>query len=104
MALKDFRVLLRSRMNALGFHEHVDAFDDQNIPQTTLDKTYVMDSAVTDPALVGQIQYEFGNNIDLKIYLAGGRDNVDLVDRAHDVADTVLADILQTDRDWETDL
>ena len=95
MSLAAIRPLFRSRMNALGFKEHKDAFDDQNRSQKQLEKLYRINSPLATGIGANQTVHEFESDVELVITLRGkGDKNVALVDRAWEVADTVLADIL----------
>ena len=95
MSLAAVRPLFRERLNALGFKEHKDAFDDQNRPQKQLEKLYRLNSSGANGQSANHTTHLFESDIELVITLKGkGDKNVDLADRAWVVADEVLADIL----------
>lgn len=94
MSLSDIRPFFRTRMNGLGFKEHTDAFDDDNREQTKLDKLYRIESGPVSGGPANQSVHEFDFDVTLVITLMGKRDNVELVDRAFEVSDEILADIL----------
>ena len=95
MSLAAIRPLFRLRMNALGFKEHKDAFDDTNRSQKQLEKLYRINTSTATGAGSNQTVHQFDQDVELVITLRGkGDKNVALVDRAWGVADDVLADIL----------
>lgn len=95
MSLAAIRPLFRARMNALGFKEHKDAFDDTNRSQKQLEKLYRINTSTATGAGSNQTVHQFDQDVELVITLRGkGDKNVALVDRAWGVADDVLADIL----------
>jgi hypothetical protein len=95
MSLAAVRPLFRARLNALGFKEHTDAFDDQNRPQKQMEKLYRLNSGPAVGSAADSQTHEFDYDIELVITLRGvGSRNVDLSDRAWEVSEQVLADIL----------
>lgn len=95
MSLSAVRPFFRTRLNALGFTEHTDAFDDENREQTRLEKLYRLESGPVASGPANQTVHEFEFDITLVITLRGKRDNVDLVDRAFEVSEDILEDVLQ---------
>ena len=96
MSLASVRRFFRGRMNGLGFREHSDAFDEQNVPQSTLDNTYRIESGpVASTRDQNSDLLEFA--VTLRVFRKGGRSNVELVDSAWATADTIINDILQPD-------
>jgi len=95
MSLASVRPFFRSRLNALGFKEHIDAFDDENRAQNKLEKLYRLESGPASGSPSSQTVHIFEVPIALVITLKGvGDKNVDLSDRAWIVAEEVLADFL----------
>ena len=95
MSLSAVRPFFRTRLNALGFKEHDDGFDDENRPQQKLEKLYRIESGPVTGGPANQSTHEFEFDVTLVITLRGNRSNVDLVDRAFEVSEDVLEDILQ---------
>lgn len=104
MALADVRPFFRTRMNGLGFIEHEDAFDPNNVPQSVLDNRYQIESGPVSSTITGQNVNELDFSITLRVYQKGGRDNVELVDDSWATADTILADIMQPSVRLGTDI
>jgi len=95
MSLASIRPLFRAQLNALGFREHTDAFDDTNRPETQLEKLYRINTTTTTGDVANQTVFQFNMDVELVITLRGkGIKNIELVDRAWSVADEVLADLL----------
>jgi hypothetical protein len=104
MSLSAVRPFFRSRMNSLGFKEHSDAFDDENREQSRLEKLYRIESGPVTSGPANQTTHEFEFSVTLIITLRGNRSNVDLVDRAFEVSEDVLEDILQESVRIDTDI
>ena len=95
MSIALVRPFFRTRLNALGFKEHTDAFDDQNRPEKKLDKLYRIESGPINSEGPASTTTEFDVSVSLVITLKGkGTNNVDLADRAWVVASEVYEDIL----------
>jgi hypothetical protein len=95
MSLSAVRPFFRARLNALGFREHSDGFDDLNREQSRLDRLYRIQSGPVSGSPANQSIHEFEFDIELVITLSGRRNNVELIDRAFTVAEEVLEDVLQ---------
>lgn len=93
MSLSLVRPFFRSRMNALNFREHDDAFDLENNPQSILDRSYLIESGPVAIESTGPTTFNLDYDVTLRVFLKGGRDNKLVVDEAFGVADTILADI-----------
>ena len=104
MSLSAVRPFFRTRLNALGFKEHSDAFDDTNREQSKLEKLYRLESGPVTGGPASQSIHEFEFDITVIITLRGKRDNIDLVDRAFEVSEDVLEDVLQEDVRNGTDI
>ena len=97
MSLADVRPFFRSRLNALGYKEHSDAFDDNNRPKNLLEKLYRIESGPLNGGPANQSVHTFDFDVTIQVTLRGGRDNVSLVDRGFVVAEEILADVLQVE-------
>lgn len=96
MSLAAVRPFFRTRLDALGFEEHTDAFDDTNRPQNKLEKLYRIESGPVTGSPANQSVHTFEFDVTLFITLRGTGDrNVSLADRAFEVAEEVLNDVLQ---------
>jgi hypothetical protein len=95
MSLAAVRPLFRSRLNGLGYTEHSDAFDDQNRPQTKLEKLYRLSSGPVTGTGANQQAHSFEYEIELVItYKGKGTNNVELADRVWTESAAILADVL----------
>lgn len=98
MSLDSIRPFFRTRLKALGFNEHFDAFDDNNRPAQSLDKTFRIDTSVATGTSANMQVHEFEMSVNLLITLKGkGDNNIDVSDRAWEVCGTILEDILTVD-------
>jgi hypothetical protein len=95
MSLAAVRPLFRDRLNALGYREHSDAFDDLNREQTKLDKMYRLEVGTISGNPSNQSVHEFDYSLTVQLSVKGGRSNVETVDRAFGLIEEIYADLLQ---------
>ncbi len=98
MSIAAVRPFFRTRLNGLGYKEHVDAFDDTNREQKKLEKLYRIEVSSITGTGADQTVHTFDVDVDLVVTLRGkGNKNVELADRALEVFEEINGDILQED-------
>jgi hypothetical protein len=86
MFIADVRPYFRTRMETLGYEEWSDGFNNENIPETLLERVFHLES--------GEIAPTASNHQVHEVYLRGFNNPVEAIDNAYVVAETILADIL----------
>lgn len=95
MSLTLIRPLFRSRLKALGYKEHVDGFNFDNIASTILDDSFHLSSGEITTAQANQITYDFDYPLTVRLFKRGFRKPGDALDTMDQVASTIYADVLQ---------
>jgi hypothetical protein len=88
----------RTAINTLNHTEWKDAFSDDNIPSTLIDRSYHL--LLTDSSTIKQNQdlIEINQPISVKLYVKGYRNTSDGRDRAIGYQEALIKEILETDR------
>ena len=94
MSLSSVRDLFRTRLDGLGYREHKDGFNFENIPQTLLDESYHLEIATITGSTTNQLTTFFEYPLNVRIFLKGFRDPASAIDDAITRAEEILADIL----------
>lgn len=94
MSLADVRPFYRTRFNGLGFTEHTDAFNINNIPSTLLDNSYHIESNDITVGPSSQRTHDIIYPVTIRIFRKGFDSPGALNDELDVVADTILADLL----------
>lgn len=95
MSLSLVRPFFRTRLKALGYHEHEGGFNFEEIPSTLRDNAFHLESGEIDPVGAAHLTYNINYNITVRIFkrafnkIHEGLDNVDVI------RDTIYADILK---------
>lgn len=95
MSIKLIRPYIRTRMNALGFKEHLDAFNVEDIPSTVLNKSYHIGQG---PVETRQIQMDYSEvemGITLKFFIKGFKDTSSGIDTAIAFTEDILESIIK---------
>jgi len=94
MSIISVRPYFRTRMNALGFREHLDVFNVSNIPSTLLDKSYHIGQGPISNRKMQMNYSEVEMNIILNFYIKGFRDVSSGIDSAINLTEDILEGIL----------
>ena len=94
MSLTVVRPFLRDRMEALGFDEHRDAFNTDNIASTIMDNTFHMETGTISSEAANQIDHDFDYPIVLRVFKKGFRNTVEAYDAIDQTAQDILEDLL----------
>lgn len=88
------RPFFRDRMKALGFKEHEDGFNFENIPSTTLDNSFHIESGEIGGGPASQRVHTFTYLINLRFFRRGFRKPGEAIDKSDATIQTILSDIL----------
>ncbi len=92
--LSKVRTYVNNRVKAVSrdFQEHLDAFNDENIAGTRLDKAFHV--AYSAPSITEvELTAEIDMSVTVQLFFRGGRDTIDTYDNAMDEAWKVLREI-----------
>ena len=81
-------------MNALGYAEHREPFNDQNLPASNIEKAYHISAPSVSTQAANQRAHEFDYTFVLSVFKRGFRKVGNLLDNTDLVADTVLEQLL----------
>lgn len=81
------------KMNTLGFTQWTDAFGEDNLPSTLLDKSYHFRIVSLDGVAVNQETMEFNLLFEVKIFFKGFHDTGDSLDQSLVDCQSVIADL-----------
>lgn len=88
----EFKNYFHSILNANGFKEWKDGFNRDNIPKSTLDKSYFMSYSIN--TVENGITMEDNINVTLETFFKGYRDPQTAIDNAMELMNTVRLEIL----------
>jgi len=94
MSLVSVRPHFRNAMILLGYEEHTDAIDFENIPSTILDDAFMMDTQPISSGSANQRAHEFDYGLVLRVFKRGFSDPVALYDEADEDIETILTSLL----------
>lgn len=93
MSLSNVYPYFRSRMKGLGYKEHDEGFDRDNIPSTVLNKSFHILSSSGSGGTINQNHQEVGVDINLRYCIRGYRKPTDAKETALKEMQTILEDI-----------
>ena len=88
------RPFFRTRLKALGFKEHFDAFDTDNVPSTLLDKSFFMSSGGVQGSESDHQVHNFSYPMKVVVFKKGFGKPVQARDDAETIVDTILSDLI----------
>lgn len=94
MSLASVRTLFRERLEGLGFEEHNQPFQPDQVGETIVDGSFHMQTGTISSSFANQAVHSFDFPITVTIYKRGFIDLLTAYDEIHETADTVLADLL----------
>ena len=94
--ISEIRTYLKSQVSALSskYTEHKDAFDDENIPSQSIDKTYFIKYQLNGTSSLGQGHGIFSASSEIKLYYRGITNPQDKYDEAMDFAFNLISKVL----------
>ena len=94
LVLNRFIPYLREKLNALGYQEHDDEFDEDNIAATVIDKSYMIKTRGITSARSSHTTYEWTFPVEVLLWFKGFRKPSDAVDGALESVELVLDEVL----------
>jgi hypothetical protein len=104
MTLGSVRAQFRQAVAALGFTEHDDGFNFNNIPSTLLDGSFHVELGVITTGPANQAHHTLRYPVTVRVFFKGYRDPNDQIDQALDQAQTILESVLSFDQRLAQDL
>ncbi len=93
MSLTNIKPYFRSRLDFLGFNEWDDAFNVDNIPETTLDNAYhILLPSITGGS-INQLDQPTSSAVEVLLFLKGYRNSNEAIDQAILNVETILKDV-----------
>lgn len=92
--ISSVRPFFRTRLEGLGYTEHVDAVDFSNIPKTLLDDSFQMETNNITSGPANQLAHDFDYGIVIRVFKRGFGNPVEAYDEADQTIETILSDIL----------
>lgn len=94
MSFSNVRPFFRTRLEALGYTEHTDAIDFQNIPSTILDDTFQLETDTIAGGSANQRAHDFDYSVTLRVFKRGFSNPVNASDDLDTIIETILTDLL----------
>jgi hypothetical protein len=94
LVLNRFIPYLRGHLDALGYTEHTDEFDQDNVAKTVIDKTYMLTPGGLTSSRSSHTSYEWTFPVTLTLWFSGYRNPSDAVDGALESIENVLDNVL----------
>ena len=91
MSVTLVRSYFRTHMNALGWKEHRDGFNYENIPANIFDGVYHIESGDVRSDGVSQGDIELATSISVRLFLKGHRDPAGGIDRGISDGEKIIA-------------
>lgn len=104
MSIASVRPYFRTRLENLGYSEHTDAIDFDNIPSTILDDSFQLETSSISGEPANQLHHEFDYSVVLRVFKRGFNDPVEAYDAIDEDIETILADILSPSTRLGTDI
>lgn len=104
MALSAVRTLFRERLEGLGFTEHDQPFQPNQIGETIIDDSFHMETGTISSSFANQIVHSFDFPIIIRVYKRGFVDLLTAYDDIHQTADDIYNDLLHPDIRIGTDI
>ncbi len=86
--------LFRTRMDGLGYREHTDGFNIENIPSTIIDKSYHIEVITGTGGVINQHVQGVDMPITLRVFREGFRDPAAMRDEMLGDMQSIICDIL----------
>jgi hypothetical protein len=93
MSFTEVRSYFRARCKAVGLTEHTDAFNNNNIPSTVIDKSFHLGAPAGSSRKLNQNDHEFDIGMELVVYFKGYRNPSEGLDRSIEVIETLVKEI-----------
>jgi len=87
------RPYFRARCKVVGLTEHVDAFNNDNIPSTIIDKAFHLGAPGGSSRKLNQNDHEFDIDFEFSVYFKGYRNPSEGLDRAIETIETLVKEI-----------
>jgi len=94
MSLSSVRQYFRDRLDPLGFEEHTDGFNFDNVAQTISEGVYILEVGNIDGSRANQLTHEFIYPLTIRIIFFGANDPRSTIDRAILASEDILASVL----------
>lgn len=95
MSFSAVRPFFRTQMEALGFEEHEDSVDFENVPSTALNNKFQLNTETATGSPTVQTAHSFDYNITMRVFLRSiGRQNSATFDEADVLVDRVFGRLL----------
>jgi hypothetical protein len=103
LVLNRFIPYLRSQLDALGYFEHDDEFDKDNIANTVLDKTYMITPGSLTSSRSSHLSYTWTFPVTVNLWFSGYRKPSDAVDGAIESIELILDSVLDISNRYSQD-
>lgn len=102
MSLSNIRPYFRERLEGLGFVEHNDGFNFENIPQTVIHNTFhILLSDVVGGA-INHTHQDTSSTVEVMLFFSGFRDVGQALDGAIDAVERIVKDICKVENRTKT--
>ena len=98
MSITNVVPYFRTVMNSLGHREWTDAFNDDDIPRTVLDRSYHIELGALANDKQNQDLIEVVQSVAVKLYVKGFRNTADGRDKSAQYMDAIIKKALEDDR------
>lgn len=95
MSWSTVRDFFRTKLDALDFNEHDDAFNSENIPSTLLDKSYFIGPATISQNSRNQLDLDTGYGLTIQLAFKGYRCVKDALDTSLEESETFVKNSVQ---------
>ena len=95
MSLATVRPFFRERLEGLGFSEHDQPFQPNQIGETIVNDSFHMETGSIISSAANQVVHSFEFPITVRIYKKGYVNLLEAYDDIHETADEVLSDLLE---------
>lgn len=98
LVLTRFIPYLRTALDGLGFNEHEDEFDQDNIANTVIDKTYLITPNSITSSVSSHTSFEWTFPVVVTLFFSGYRKPSDAVDGALENIELFLDEVLDVSK------
>ena len=88
------RPFFRDRLENLGYEEHLDAVDFNNVASKVLDDTFQLETNSITGEPANQLDHNFDYGLTLRVFKSGFRDPVSAYDEVDGIIDNIYGDLL----------
>ena len=92
--LSSVRPLFRTQLEGLGYEEHRDAFNFDNIGDSIINDSFHLETTSISSLPANQIAHDFAYNITLRVFKRGYNDPATLLDEIDQVAQDIYGALL----------